>query len=254
MKTSLGAHCDDFYVSSRLFLKLDLALERETVLHFFDRIRREYPSMRRLRRREDGSVILEDNDPEARQSEPKRWIRLDSGSLRFGFFAPPDSASCRQFARLLLEQAPCHLTLSDLDVDYLEVVYGFDLEYSGNHDQLVAETLFGDHPLASFILGDEALHAIDCQPCLGIALTPKCDLQAYLELKSRTSTFEVRTGAYDAQLLSVYLTVRRYWGFGQPVELARGFDELADLADELAAQRIVPLVVNPLAQAIASRP
>jgi hypothetical protein len=30
MKSFLGAHCDDFHVSTRLFFKLDLSLERET--------------------------------------------------------------------------------------------------------------------------------------------------------------------------------------------------------------------------------
>ena len=56
MKPILGAQCDEFYTSSRLFLKLDLTLERETVLHFFERVRREYPTLNRFRRREDGSL------------------------------------------------------------------------------------------------------------------------------------------------------------------------------------------------------
>jgi len=253
MKSALGAHCDDFYISSQLSLKLDLSLERETVLHFFDRIRKEYPSMKRFRRRDDSALILEDSDPDVHDSQPKRWIRLEPGSMRFGYFAPPASALSRRFAQLILEQAPYHLTLTDLDVDYLEVVYGFDLEYTGNHDQLIAETLFSDHPLSAFTLADEAVHAIDCQPCLGIALTPTCDTQAYLELKSRTSTFEVRTGEYEEQVLSVYLTVRHYWGFDEPTELAQAYDRLSDLANDLATRRVVPLVVNPLALAIASR-
>ncbi len=254
MKLSLGAACDDFYTSSRLFLKLDLSLERETVLHFFDRVRKEFPSMRRLRRREDGALVLEENDPEARDTEPRRWLRLEPGTMRFGFFAPPSAADYRHFARVLLENAPCHLTLSDLDIDYLEIVYGFDLEYSGNHDRLVAETLFADHPFAAILLGEEARHTVDCQPCFGIAVNANCDTQAYVELKSRTTTYEVRTGEFDAQLLSVYLTVRRYWGFREPDELPVAYEELATLAEDVATRRVVPIIVNPLAHAIASRP
>lgn len=254
MKTSLGAQCDDFYTSSRLFLKLDLSLERETVLHFFDRVRREYPAMRRFRRREDGALVLEESDSEAHESEPRRWIRLEPGSLRFGYFAPPTREASRGFARFLLEQAPYHLTLSELDLDHFELVYGFDMEYSGNHDRLVAETLFADHPLSSFLTGEECVHTIDCQPCFGIALTDRCEVQAYVEIKSRTSSYEIRTGEYEAQLLSVYLTVRRYWGFDETLELGAACEELADVADELAVQRVVPLLVNPLALAIASRP
>ena len=95
---------------------------------------------------------------------------------------------------------------------------------------------------------------IDCQPYMGIALTPNCDVQAYVEVKSRTSTFEVRTAEYEPQMLSVYLTVRRYWGFEAELPLADAFVQLAEAADELASQRVVPMLVNPLAQAIASRP
>jgi hypothetical protein len=253
MKSALGAHCDDFHTSTRLFFKLDLSLERESTLHFFDRIRREYPSLKRLRRREGNTLVLEESDSDLR-GEAQRWVRLEPGALRFGHFAPPGKEACQEFARFLLGQAPFHLTLTELDVDYLEVFYGFDMEYSGNHDQLIAETLFRDHPLAGFIMGDDSAHTIDCQPYFGIALTPRCDVQAHLEIKSRTSSYEVRTGQYDSQLLSVNLSVRRYWGFEDGNDLVAAHERLSDLAEELAISRVVPLVVNPLALAIARRP
>jgi len=253
MKSFLGAHCDDFHVSIRLFFKLDLSLERETTVHFFERVRREYPTMRRFRRRDDNALILEENDGEG-SSDSQRWIRLEPGAMRFGVFAPRDAQDVRRYGRFLLDQAPYHLTISDLDVDYLEVVYGFDMEYGGNHDQLIAETLFRDHPLAGFIMGEEAAHTVDCQPYFGIALTPKCDLQAHLEVKSRTSSYEVRTGEYENQLLSVNLSIRRYWGFDDSQDLPQIYERLLNIADEIATGRVVPLVVNPLALAIASRP
>lgn len=253
MKSALGAHCDDFHTSTRLFFKLDLSLERESTLHFFDRIRREFPSLKRLRRREGNTLVLEESDGEGR-GDAQRWVRLEPGAMRFGHFSPPDGECCAEFASFLLKQAPFHLTLTELDVDYLEVFYGFDMEYSGNHDQLIADTLFRDHPLAAFIMGDDAAHTIDCQPYFGVALTPKCDVQAHLEIKSRTSSFEVRTGQYDSQLLSVNLSVRRYWGFEDANDLVQVHQQLFKTAEELAVSRIVPLVVNPLALAIARRP
>lgn len=253
MKTSLGAQCDEFYISSRLFFKLDLNLGRETVLHFFERIRRQYPLLNRFRRREDDSLILEECDEQGEQTAPRHWIRLEPGALRFGCFSPPSTQDNRAFSAFLLEQAPCHLTLSDLDVDHMEVVYGFDMEYSGNHDQLVAETLFADHPLAAFVLGEDSAHTIECEPYFGIALSARCDAQAFLEIKSRTTSFEVRTGEYQPQMLSVYLTVRRYWGLNEAQDLACAHAELLNLADDLAVRRVVPLVVNPLALAIAGR-
>lgn len=250
MSNDFGTVCDDFYVSCRLFLKLDLALERETVLHFFDRVRKDFPGMQKFRRREDGCLVLEE-DPGPGVS--RRWMRLEPNSLRFGHFAPPDVGAVRKLADVILEHAPYHLTFSELDYDHLETVYGFDLEYRGNHDQLVAETLLSDHPLGQFVLGEDSAHVIDAQPYFGMALTPECDVQAYIETKSRTSTYEVRTGEYERQPLSVFLTLRKYWIVGQDKKLSDAAAALFDRADELAADRVVPLLVDPLAQAIASR-
>ena len=250
MSNGLGAVCDAFYVSCRLFLKLDLAPERETVLHFFDRIRKEYPGLQKLRRRDVHSLVLEE---EGDDHGSRRWVRLDTNSLRFGQYGPTDMDDFRRYAELIVTQAPFHLTFSDLDYDYLEVVYGFDLEYRGNHDQLVAETLYGDQAATGFLFGDLAKHIVDAQPYFGIALSPNCDLQAYVEVKSRTTTYEVRSGTYEPTPISVFLTARKYWSVDQPATLEEGLRGLMDTADELAAEKIVPNFVNPLAAAIASR-
>ncbi len=250
MSALWGANCDEFYVSNRLFLKLDLSLNRETLLHFFDVVRKEFHGLTRLRRREDGAVLLEED---ASDKASRRWIRVEPRVLRFGFFEPPSMEEVERFANFVLEQAPFHLTFSEIDYDHQELVYGFDLDYAGNHDQLIAETLFGEHPLASFIQGDQAAHVIDAQPYFGIALSPDCDLQAYVEVKSRTATYEVRTGSYEDQPLSVFLTIRKYWGYSNDCGLADGYHEMVGYADDLAASKIVPLIVNPLAQAIASQ-
>lgn len=245
-----GAVCDDFYVSSRLFLKLDMPLERDTVLHFFDRVRKEYPGLRKLRRRDRNCLLLEE---EADDDGSRRWIRLDANSLRYGHFAPDSADDVRKFGDLILNQAPYHLSFSDIDFDHLEVVYGFDLSYNGNHDQLVAETLLGEHAASGFLFGDHAAHPIDVQPYYGIALSPDCDMQAYLEVKSRTTTFEVRSETYDGQPISVLLTARKYWGLDKPPTLAEASGSLYDVADELAVDKVVPNFVNTLAAAIASR-
>lgn len=249
MKDGLGAVCDDFYVSARLFLKLDMKLERETVLHFFDRIRKEYPGLSKLRRRDGDCLVLEE---EANEQGSRRWIRLDAGSLRFGHFAPSDTDDVRRFGELILNQAPYHLSFSEIDFDHLELIYGFDLEYRGNHDRLVAETLLGEHAASGFLYGDEAAHIIDAQPYYGIAMSPECDLQAFVEVKSRTTTFEVRSGNFENEPISVFLTTRRYWGVEHPA-LVDALGMLFDVAEELATDKVVPNLVNSLAAAIASR-
>jgi len=251
MSLSFGAHCDDFHLASRMFLKLDLALERETVLHFFDSVGREFPSMNRMRRREDAGLVLEEDEIE---HATRRWLRIDSASIRLGQHNPTSIEDADRLGATVFKMAPYHLTLGELDYDHLEVVLGFDLEYRGNHDQLIAETFFADGPLAGLLAHEDVHHAIDAQPFLGFALNDECDTQAYLEIKSRTSTFEVRTGNFDSQALTVFLTLRRFWGVrggGSLVDIHRS---LLTTAFDWAESRIVPLVVQPLAQAIASRP
>ncbi len=252
MNSGLGAVCDEFYINCRLFLKLDMPLERDTVLHFFDRLRKEYPGLSKLRRRDDGCLLLEEESVGDRGS--RRWVRLDHGSLRFGHFSPPDIEEVRRFGSLILTQAPYHLSFSDIDFDHLELIYGFDLDYRGNHDQLVAETLMGDHAAGGFLFGDDTAHIIDAQPYFGVALSPECDLQAYVEVKSRTTTYEVRSGSFENAPISVFLTARKYWGVDAPDTLVEALGTLFDVTDELATERVVPGFVNPLAVAIASRP
>jgi hypothetical protein len=250
MIQSLSAVCDEFYVNCRLYLKLDMSLEHEAVLHFFDRIRKDYPTLRKLRRRDSATFTLEE---EADEQGSRRWLRLEANSIRFGHFAPTDLEAVRRLGELILTQAPYHLTLSDLVYDHMEVVYGFDLRYRGNHDQLVAETLFGDHAAAGFLFGDHSTHVIDAQPYYGIALTPECDVQAYVEVKSRTSTYEVRAADFEGEPISVFLTVRKYWGLAGDDSPINVLGTLCDAADELGVEKVVPGFVNPLAAAIASR-
>lgn len=248
MNSDFSAVCDDFSVGTRLFLKLELGLERETVLHFFDCVRKAFPHMNRFRRREDGGLLLEED---AAESTSRQWLRLEPNSLRFGHFGPPNSDSLRAMAEVILEHAPYHLTFNDLDYDHLELVYGFDLHYRGNHDRLIAETLWADHPIAGFLFGRHAVHPIDTQPYFGVALNAGCDVQAYVEIKSRSTTYEIRTGDFDTQPLSICLILRKYWAGEREVSLLDAHRTLFNLCEELAAEKVVPILVTPLAQAIA---
>ena len=74
MSDSLGAMCDEFYINSRLYLKLPLPTNRETVLGFLDRMRKAFPTLRKLRGRDDGGLLLEEDGPDG---ESRRWLRLE---------------------------------------------------------------------------------------------------------------------------------------------------------------------------------
>lgn len=246
------ALCDEFSVLTRLFLKLDLDPSRESLLQFFERVRKAFPRMTRFRRREDGALALEEPTADG-EEQTRRSVRLDPAALKMLHLNPPDAAAAGQFVKTVLTQAPAYLSLSELDYDFMEVVFAFDLEYRGNHDELIAETLFADHPFAAS-LAKIGRRTLECQPFFNVALDDECETQASLEIKGRTSTYEVRTGEYQAAMLSVYLTLRRYWGqSGLPDPLAV-HRELLGLGERVAVGEVVPHIIKPLAAAIAGRP
>jgi len=246
---SFATLCDEFSVSSRIYLKLELSPSRETVLHLFEQIRRQFPRMTRMRRRDDGGLIL---DEEPGEDDQRRYLRVAPATVRFGYANAPDARAVATFAEAILTQAPVQLSLSDLDYDFMEVAYTFDLEYRGNHDEIIAETLFAEHPLLA-LLGGSGHRVIDCQPFVGATLTSDCERQMYVEIKGRTSTFEVRTGEFEPLPLSTIVTLRHYWGVNPPRELATIHRELLKVGERFASDRVIPAIVQPLAAAIASR-
>ncbi|MBI5863826.1 MAG: hypothetical protein HZB38_04845 [Planctomycetes bacterium] len=245
---SFSALCDQFCVSSRLALRLELQPSRETILHYLEQVRRAFPQLTRLRRREDGALLLDQDEDEG----SRRYLRLDPRMLRFGTYGSENAAEVQALAARALALAPAHLSLSELDYDYLEVAFAFDLEYRGNHDELVAETLLAGNPLAR-ALAQEDGRFIECQPLIGVSLGPECDRQLYLEVRGRTSAFEVRTGEFDATPLTVSLTARRYLRAEGEVDLPRTHESLLLHAARICEERVLSLVVQPLAAAIASQ-
>lgn len=245
MSDSYGALCSDFYVNQRLNLKMDLPSNRETILAMFDRVRHEFPSMDRFRRYT--SELALESDPAGEGVQ--QWIALRRTSVRSGVVNASGPKDAYKLHELVLEIAPYFLSISPLDVDYLELLYGFDLLASGNHDAIVFDALISGSPLASLA---DARHGvpIDCQPLLGLALNEACDVQAHFEVKTRTPTRAIRTGEFESQPISVYLTMRRYGAVKDVKELLAAFKTLSDHGEELLSQRVVPNLVMPIREAI----
>jgi hypothetical protein len=243
-----SSFCQDFYVNMRLNTQLNLPHNRETVLHFFERIQKEFPDMTQFRKYDNGDFNLEED----RRSGSYRWVRLESRRLVSGYVNPPSLEEALALHKFLLELAPYHLGISPLEIEHLEVLYGFDLNFRGNHDDIVVEGLFSESPLAC-LLDEEGAKPVDVQPCIAIALSDDCRLQARLEVLTRTDNYQVRTGEYNDDEISVYLTVRRYWGDRPKGAMEDIFENLFERADAICSDRVVPKVVRPLSSAIASR-
>lgn len=248
MTTSHGALCTDFYVNQKLALKLDLPDSRETVLHMFDRIRRELPAMKRFKRY-NGELALES----AGVDSDYCWMAMRQTSIRSGWVNPSSLEEAYKLHRVIIDTAPYFLSISPIDVEYLELVFGFDIQAGMNRNEVVLEALLANSPLAALI-DPERECVLDAQPFLGFSLSRRCDLQAFVEIKTRTGAAEIATGRYEDEPISVYLTARRHGPLTTMEEFAETFGMLAGHVERLAEDRVIPHVVMPIREAILSYP
>jgi hypothetical protein len=153
---------------------------------------------------------------------------------------------------MLLEAAPHHLGISPIEIDYLDVLFGFDLAFGGNHDEIIAESLLAESPLTC-LTEEPGARAVDIQPSVTVSLSDDCRLQARIDVVTRTNSYQVRTGDYNDDVISVYLIVRRYWGDRPKDALEELFQQMAKRADALCASYVVPRILRPISTAIASR-
>ncbi|MDP6602123.1 MAG: hypothetical protein QGH76_07490 [Phycisphaerales bacterium] len=236
--------CSDFYVNQKVALRMDLPPIRGTAPEFFDRVRREFPALDRVRRY-DTEVALESPESEGAYE----WLGIRDRSIASGAVNPRQLEDAYRLHRLLLELAPYYLSVTPLSVEYIELVFGFDLLARENRNAVVLRSLLGDSPLASLV-DDVGEPLLDVQPRLGFSLNEACDLQAFVEVKTRTSAAEAATQVFQEEPISVFLTVRRNGPLVSVDDFTSTFGTLAGHIEHLAEQRIVPDVVVPLHQAI----
>jgi hypothetical protein len=243
MSESYHALCNDFYVNQKLVLKMELPRARETVLDLFERVRRQFPSMAGFRRFKDEYAL------ESPQSDmPHRWAAMRGNCIRSGTVNPPQIAEAYTLHQHLLEIAPTYLSISALDVDFLELLYGFDLVAGGNHDAIVHDALLSGSPLAA-ITDVPGAGLIECQPMVGLSLGE--GVEAFFEVKTRGPQHPMRDpDAGDP--ISVFVTLRRAGPISDVRDLPCALRSLAKRGEELVQQRVIPGLLVPIREAIAS--
>ena len=246
MSTSYGALCTDFYVNQKLALKMDLPSGRDTLLEFFERMRKSMPGMNRFKRY-NGELALES----ARRDARYNWLALRRHSIRTGHVNPESLQQALDYHKLVLNLAPNYLSLSPLDIDFVELMYGFDLECEKNHDAVIFEALFGDSSLQS-LMPESAGRVLDVQPIFGHALNENGSLQAYYEVKSRPKSRRGSSRKYAGEPISLFLTIRQYGPVGELDTLNATVDTLHGHLETLAAEKLVPNLLRPIAEKITS--
>jgi hypothetical protein len=248
MYNPFSSFCDDFYVNMRLSTQLSLPHGRETVLHFFERLQKEYPALARFRKQDNGDLCLEEN----RDNDAYRWVTLEQRRLLSGHVNPDSIEESLKIHELVLQLAPYNLGISPVEIDYLDVLFGFDLSFRGNHDEIVSESLLPQSPLTC-LLEEPNARAVDIQPTITVALSEDCRLQARIDVITRTNSYQVRTGDYSNDVISVYVVLRRYWGDRPRDPMEKIFREMTERAESLCSSLILPRVLRPISNAIASR-
>jgi hypothetical protein len=289
MPTSYGALCTGFTASQKLLVSMTLPADREPVLGLFERVRKQRPALRRFKRYsnelalESGALPangLRNEDPSSSDSE--EWVALRKRSVRSGSVNPHSMKSAKDLHTLVLQTSPFYLGINPLEVEYLEVTFAFEMEATGNHNQIVAEALLGNGPLAKFVekeMEEHGAHAIDIQPFVGLVFGKALDIEAYLELKTKPgpgakaiatsgdefddsysshggiefdADSEDDEASSDDEPITVHLTVRRVGPLASVDELPAWLDDLWARAERLTDERVAPLILKPLRRAIAS--
>lgn len=240
---SVRALVSDVYVNLKLSLRLDLPKSRETVPDFFDRVRRRYPSMESLKKYRD-ELALETSGSEG----PYRWLAVRSRNVRSGVVNPEAYSSAHELHLHVLEGAPYFLSISPLDIESVEVLFGMDLQASTNHDEIVFNALLAESPLASLV--DPGSMVTDCQPMLAWTSGLGAGVEAQYEVKTRLHGRGRSDG--QAEPLSVYLTMRRNGPVHELGDLLEVYRSLASRGEELVDERVLPVLVQPIRSAIVS--
>lgn len=239
MTASYGAFCTDHYVNLKLGLKLELDRGRDAVLSLFERLRRQYPGMTEFRKYTD-ELALESPTRES----PHRWVAVRTSSVRSGVVNPGSTEEAYRLHETVLEVSPYFLTISPLDIEYIELLYGFDLAAGGNHDEIVADALLGGSPLARLLEGAQG-RPIDCQPLVGVSLLD--GTEAYFEVRTRPA--ESRRERRE-EPISVYLTLRRAGPVDDLRQLRETLRTLSVHGEELVETRLLPVVLTPIRNSI----
>lgn len=248
MSISYNSFCDDFYVDMYINTRFDLPSDRDILLAFFERIKKQYPPMTILNR--DGS---EYSLEESSSSELNRWASVDTDRLGAGCANPASFQEAFELPKFVIDLVPYMLGVRSLDIESIDLTFGMDFDYSGNHNDIIAEALFGGSAFAK-AMDVSGPGVLNLSPSIIVSLNEDCSTRARLAVESRTEESEIRSGKFDSDKpISLYLTIRQYPQAGLEFEPDKMFSRICSLAVEYMDEKVVPNIVTPLTNAIAHR-
>jgi hypothetical protein len=238
--------CDDYYMTMNLNTEMDLPQARDTVLHFFEQVKKNYPGMKNFYSRERGEFVLEED----KEKGDYRWASIETRRVSSGYVNPESVEDAIKQHAMILDMIPYALSVSPLDCESLNVTYGFDYSYRGNHNQLLVDAL-GIVPAFEKMAEISGATILAHEPSIQFALDEECRTQCRLSIEPRTSAYHLRVKEFPEEQLSVYFTARRYGSLDGEETYVSAMNKLADICTEVVDGYIVEQVLRPLQQAIA---
>src|SRR5947208_17178285 len=91
-------YCDDYYLNMNLNTEMELPQNRDTVLHFFEQLKKTYPGMRNFYSRERGEFVLEED----KDKGDYRWVSIEKRRISSGFVNPSSVEDAKQHDAVVL--------------------------------------------------------------------------------------------------------------------------------------------------------
>lgn len=239
---------DDFFINLALNTELALPTQRETVLDFFGRVQKAYPTMLNFQHRDATDFILEED----KDQDGGRWVSLEAKRIGSGVVNPETVDQALQQHGLVLDLAPYMLSVSPLDCESLDLMFGFDFDYRGNQDELVAEAL-GLGPAFDSLLNVAGARPLNVEPGLTLLLSDDCRRQCRVGLETRTHASHIRRDDFPEDVITVFFTMRQYRDLASPRTFRETLEELRAEGEELIHKHIIDQILKPLARAIAGK-
>ena len=236
---------DDFYVNLNLNTEMELPGSRETILHFFERIQKQYPTMANFYARERGEYVLEED----KENGHYRWVTVDGRRVCSGHVNPPSTEDAISQHKLVLDLIPFALSISPLDCESLNLMYGFDFNYRGNHNELIVDAL-GVSPAFDSISEKYRDNVVAYEPHMQFSVDEECRTQCRISVETRTSAYHVKTGDFPQEQVSVYVTARRYGSLGPGVSYVDVMSGLNDVCVEVIEDHVANDFLKPIRRTI----
>ena len=248
MASNFGSFCDDFYLDMCVNTQLELPEHRETILTFFEQLRKRFPPLAGFSCRQ-GEYLLE----EERQGQRYRWVSLEKNRICAGVAAPEDMNEAYTLQNEVLELMPYMLGVSVLDIDSLDVTFTMDFDYQGNQDEIIAEAVMNGSSFGALFELSGA-KTVSCAPSVVVALSEDCRTQARIAIESRTSVYDLRNEKFKPdEPISLYFTIRRYPAPEPKFDPVESFRQQCQIAEQMMFDKIIPCFARPLLSAIAQR-